>query len=299
VAVPDFQTLMLPLMQAISDGNEHGMGDLIEILAKKFNLTDLDRRELLPSGGQRKFDNRVGWARTYLKKAGLLETPGTARVKITQRGREVLRDNPTRIDVKLLMKYPEFKEFQTHQKESSSQSIPGVLEVAPLESIESGYTRLRSALADELLERVKKCSSKFFEELVVELLFTMGYGGSREDARAVGRSHDGGVDGVIKQDKLGLDSVYIQAKKWNSPVGQPVVAQFNGNLDRHKASKGVIITTSDFTPEAKEFIERVGKKIILVNGSTLVGLMIDNNIGVVTQATYNVKKIDGDYFSEN
>ncbi len=299
MTVPDYQSLMPPLLKILSDGREHSLAEVIEILAQQFALTDDDKKELLPSGRQAKFDNRVGWARTYLKKAGLLESTGRGEFRITKRGFEVLEGHPADINTKFLKQFPEFLEFQKASRQGGKQD-QGVeeREQTPEEVLESSYQDLRRELARELLERIKNCSPRFFEKLVVDLLVAMGYGGSRKDAgQAVGQSGDGGIDGIIKEDKLGLDVVYIQAKRWEGNVGRPIVQTFAGSLEGQKARKGVLITTSRFSQEAKEYVNKIEKKIVLIDGEQLAQLMIDHNIGVTEVASYTVKRVDSDYFS--
>src|SRR4051812_13671277 len=249
MTVPDFQSIMLPLLRRAADGNDYRLGDMIDSLAADLQLSDQDRRELLPSGGQGKFANRVAWSRTYLKKAGLLEEAGRGRVRITERGRSALHQNVSRIDIKYLRQFPGFIEFH-----AGSKSTPLPLTVpdtdpeagqTPAEQLESLYFQLREKLQQDILDRIKQCSPAFFERLVVDLLVRMGYGGSRKDAgQAVGQSGDGGIDGIIKEDRLGLDVVYIQAKRWDGTVGRPVVQAFAGSLEGMRARKGVLITTS-------------------------------------------------------
>jgi len=262
---------------------------------------------MLPSGIQSTFFNRVGWASTYLKKAGLFEATRRGYYRITARGLELLKKQPKTINAKLLRQYPEFLEFQqlkgtrSGNKASSSRGAPDISTATPSEALETAYENLRDELADELLSRLKKSSPTFFERIVVELLVKMGYGGSRADAgKAIGRSGDGGIDGIIKEDKLGLDVVYVQAKRWdNSPVGRPDVMQFAGALQAQKANKGIFITTSRFTEDARSYVSQIGSKIVLIDGEQLTNLMIENDIGVSTVSTYPVKKIDTDYFDES
>jgi restriction system protein len=302
MAVPDYQSLMLPLLKITGDQQEHGLGEVIDTLALQFELTDADRQEILPSGRQGKFDNRVGWARTYLKKAGLIESTGRARFCITDCGLEVLRSNLVGINTKFLRQYPEFLEFQTTSRQSNKRDDEEEAEEpgqTPEEILESSYQGLRHDLAQELLERVKNSLPRFFENLVVDLLVAMGYGGSKADAgQAVGRSGDGGIDGIIKEDKLGLDVVYIQAKRWEGTVGRPVVQAFAGSLEGQRARKGVLITTSQFSQDARDYVTRIEKKIVLIDGEQLAQLMIDHNIGVAEVASYVVKRADLDYFGE-
>jgi restriction system protein len=302
MAVPDYQSLMLPLLKITGDQQEHGLGEVIDTLALQFELTDADRQEILPSGRQGKFDNRVGWARTYLKKAGLIESTGRAKFCITDRGLEVLRTNPVGLNNKFLRQYPEFLEFTSTSLQSNKRDDEEEAEEpsqTPEEILESSYQGLRHDLALELLERVKNSPPRFFENLVVDLLVAMGYGGSKADAgQAVGRSGDGGIDGIIKEDKLGLDVVYVQAKRWEGTVGRPVVQAFAGSLEGQRARKGVLITTSQFSQDAQDYVTRIEKKIVLIDGEQLAQLMIDHNIGVTEVASYVVKKADLDYFGE-
>ncbi|HSE84366.1 MAG TPA: restriction endonuclease [Thermodesulfobacteriota bacterium] len=308
MAVPDYQSLMLPLLRfAGKKEDELSTGEAVGVLAKELGLTEDDLKEMLPSGIQPTFVNRVGWASTYMKKAGLLEATRRGYYRITPRGQELLKEQPKAISVKLLKKYPEFLEFQqlkgtrSGDKVSSSGGVPEISTATPSEALEAAYENLRDELADELLSRLKKSSPSFFERVVVELLVKMGYGGSRVDAgKAIGRSGDGGIDGIIKEDKLGLDVVYVQAKRWdNNSVGRPDVMQFAGALQAQKANKGIFITTSRFTDDARNYVSQIGSKIVLVDGEQLTNLMIDNDVGVSTVALYPVKKIDTDYFDES
>ena len=297
MTVPDFQTLMLPLLRITADQQEHVISEVVQRLAEEFTLTPQDRKQLLPSGTQPTFDNRIRWSRTYLSKSGLLESPGRGRFRITKRGLDVLASRPAAINIGFLKQFPEFVEFQSVSRKAESQ--PAAESQTPEELLEGSYQNLRLSLAQELLERVKKCSPPFFEQLVVDLLVAMGYGGSRKDAgQAVGQSGDGGVDGIIKEDKLGLDIVYIQAKRWESTVGRPIVQAFAGSLEGQRARKGVLITTSQFTTDAKDYVNRIEKKIILIDGEQLAQLMIDHDVGVTGFATYHVKKLDLDYFGD-
>lgn len=301
MTVPDYQKIMLPLLKLLSDNNEHTLSETIEKLAQYFELSDEERKELLPSGRQAKFDNRVGWARTYMKKAGLLESTGRGKFRITERGKQVLQNNPTVIDNNFLMQFPEFQEFRnaSRQANQNNEELQENSDQTPEEVLESSYQALRSELAQEILDRVKKCSPKFFENLVVDLLVAMGYGGSRKDAgEAVGQSGDGGIDGIIKEDKLGLDAVYIQAKRWEATVGRPVVQAFAGSLEGQRARKGVIITTSQFSKEARDYVKVIEKRIVLIDGEELAQLMIDHGIGVTEVARYVVKRVDLDYFGD-
>lgn len=308
MAVPDFQSLFLPVLQVASDGNEHSLTETIETIAQQLGLTEADRNEMLPSGKQRKLDNRVSWARTYLQKALLLSNTGRSRFCIAERGRRVLKENPSRINVKYLRQFPEFVAFYTQankdgRNEENNHTTQEILEKTsqtPQEILEASYQSLRQTLAQELLERIKKSPPKFFENLVVDLLVAMGYGGSRKDAgQAVGQVGDGGIDGIIKEDKLGLDAIYLQAKRWEGTVGSPDVQGFAGALIGKKARKGVFITTSIFSQQAKNFASGTENlKIILIDGEQLAQLMIDHDIGVTEESRYIVKKVDLDYFGE-
>lgn len=278
------------------------MSDLYEELADDMKLSAEDRAELLKSGSQFVYHNRIGWARTYLKKAGLLESPSRGQVKISQRGRDVLAKPPSKLNVRFLRQFPEFVEFHTYHPPADEQADAGPSESSeetPQDTLERVQNELRSTLAEELLDRIKKAPPSFFERLVVDLLLKMGYGGSREDAgKTVGKSGDGGIDGVINEDRLGLDVVYIQAKRWEGTVGRPVVQGFAGSLEGVRARKGVLITTSSFSGEAQSFVKQIEKKIVLVDGSSLANLMIEHGVGVSLEATYEVQRVDLDYFGE-
>lgn len=300
MSIPDYQSIMLPLLEFAGDGREHTVREAIEFLATWFGLNDQERKMLLPSGQQAIFDNRVGWARTYLKKAGLLESPRRGYFRITSRGLEVLRAKPSKIDVSFLEQFPEFVEFRSRRREIEATADLGEqAQETPAELLERAYQDLRRELARELLEYVKKCSPQFFEQLVIDLLVKMGYGGSREDAaRAIGRTGDEGIDGIINEDRLGLDTLYIQAKRWDGVVGRPEVQRFAGALQGQRARKGILITTSRFSEEAREYAARIDSKIVLIDGERLAELMIDYGVGVTRVASYEIKKIDQDYFTE-
>lgn len=308
MAVPDYQSLMLPLLRFAADkGDELSTAEAVSALSEKLKLSDEDLREMLPSGTQGTFVNRVGWAATYLKKAKLLEPTRRGFYRITARGCELLAKNVASISVKLLDEFPEFRDFKklrrTESGQSSNDRIQEIEEEAatPSEALENAYQNLRDELADELLEKLKRSSPAFFERTVVGVIVKMGYGGSLADAgKAIGRTGDGGIDGIIKEDKLGLDVIYIQAKRWDTnPVGRPDVMQFAGALQGQRASKGIFITTSRFTSEARDYVATIGSKIVLIDGEQLAQLMIDHDVGVSTAATYQVKRIDSDYFSED
>lgn len=308
MAVPDYQSVMLPLLRfAAKRGNEISTSEAVEALADELSLSEDDLKVMLPSGIQSTFFNRVGWASTYMKKAGLLEATRRGFYQITDRGRELIKKQPKSINVKLLKQYPEFIEFQqlkgTRSGDNANETHrPSEVSTAtPSEALEAAHENLRAELAEELLSKLKRTSPAFFERVVVELLVKMGYGGSRADAgKAIGRSGDGGIDGIIKEDKLGLDVVYIQAKRWdNNPVGRPDVMQFAGALQAQRANKGIFITTSRFTEDARNYVSQIGSKIVLIDGDHMTGLMIDHDVGVSTIALYPVKKIDSDYFDES
>lgn len=302
MAIPDFQSIMLPLLRRCAAGQEFSKRDIVPALATEFGLTQADLEELLPTGRQGKFDNRVGWAKSYLKQAGLLETTGRGLFRITDRGRQVLKEAPQRVDMKYLERFPEYQAFKTRTRERA-QAVESAAENAgttPEEMLESGYQQLRSTLATDILQLVQSLSPAFFERLVMQLLLGMGYGGTREDAgQVVGKSGDGGIDGIINEDRLGLDVIYIQAKRWEGDVGRPDIQKFVGALAGNKASKGVFITTSGFTKEARAYAGQVNSKVVLIDGTMLAELMIDYNIGVSTRETYEIKRVDSDYFAED
>lgn len=298
--IPDYQTCMLPFLRFLGDGSEHTLRDAEEALANQFHLTPSERVELLPSGQQGIFKNRIGWARTYLKKAGLLEAPKRGIFKITDRGMSALASSPARIDVKYLEQFAEFLEFRDASKpESASVSEVAPSKTTPEEAIELAHQGLREQLAQELLSRILSCSPTFFEQLVVELLVKMGYGGSRKDAgERIGQTGDGGIDGIIKEDRLGLDTIFIQAKRWQGSVGRPEIQKFVGALQGQRARKGVFITTSSYTAEAAEYASRIDTKVVLIDGKQLASLMTDFDVGVSVSASYVVKRLDSDYFEE-
>ena len=287
---------MYPLLELAADGEVHSMDEAYEVLAERFRLTEEERAELLPSGRQSRYENRVGWARTYLTKAGLLESTGRGQFKITPRGLDVLKSGVTDIDKNYLYQFPEFVEFRRRDRGNAESEVIEDAGKTPDEQLELLYLELEKQLAHELLERIKQCSPAFFERLVVQLLVAMGYGGSVSDAgKAVGRSGDDGIDGIIKQDRLGLSNIYIQAKRWNNTVPSEVVRAFAGSLALKKASRGVIITTSDFSEGAIKAAEQLGN-IVLIDGETLAQYMIEYNVGVTVAARYEIKRIDRDFF---
>lgn len=306
--IPDYQTLMLPLLKKTSDGKEHKMRDLTELIAKEFSLTDEELSVVIPSGTQSLFYNRVGWAKTYLKKACLVENVGKGVIRITARGRQFLKENPKKIDAKMLRQFEEFADFVNLQTKSTSskaseEDVPATdyTTQTPEELIETAYQSFQKSVAEELLDKIRNVSPSFFEKLVVSLLVRMGYGGSVKDAgQAIGKTGDEGIDGIIKEDKLGLDVIYIQAKRWkeNNIIGRPEIQKFVGALAGQGAKKGVFITASSFSKEAKEYKPMNDTKVILIDGLELANLMIENNLGVTPLRSYDLKKIDSDFFDE-
>lgn len=303
MGIPDFQSCMLPLLNVIANGKDYSTQDIESSLATFFNLSDDELSALLPSGRQRVFRNRVAWAKSYLKQAGLLESPKRGFIKITNRGLAVLSDTPDIVNIKYLYRFPEFVEFRNAK--SSGEDVgeiktQEIMESTPEEVLELAHEKIRSELAQELLEKVLSSTPEFFEYLVVELLLKMGYGGSRRDAgERIGQSGDGGIDGIIKEDRLGLDVIYIQAKRWQGSVGRPEIQKFVGALQGQRARKGVFITTSTYTSDAKTYAENIDTKVVLIDGKRLANLMMDFDVGVSVSASYVVKKIDSDYFEEN
>ncbi len=301
MAIPNFRTFMLPLLKLSSDEKIHSLQEATKTIAVDFKLTGTEIAEMLPSGRSTTFYNRVAWAATYLRKAGLLNSGGRGLFQITKRGLEVVKNPPQKFDDEFLEQYDEFVEFRARRDKGDDETpITEKLEIqTPEEAIEAAYQNLRQTLADEVLQTVKSCSPSFFERLVIDVLVKMGYGGTRKDAgKAIGKSGDGGIDGIINEDRLGLDVIYIQAKKWENPVGRPEIQKFAGALQGQRAKKGIFITTSNFTNEAKEFASRIDNKITLIDGETLSQLMIDYNVGINSIVTYELKRIDSDYFTE-
>lgn len=303
--IPDFQSLMRPLLEAHADGKEHINRDLVSQLAEQFSLTDEERREMLPSGGARLFDNRIGWAKSHVTQAGLLTAPRRAISMISERGREALLHHPERIDLRVLNGFEEYREFRNRRKtpDEDDSDTPG-LEVqdtqTPEELLENAYLQVRRQIESELLAQIKSSPPDFLERVVVDLVVRMGYGGSRKDAgEALGRSGDEGIDGIIKEDPLGLDIIYLQAKRWEGTVGRPEIQKFAGALQGQRARKGIFITTSTFSADALEYTSRIDTKIILIDGPRLAKLMFDHGVGVATASNYEVKRIDSDYFTDS
>ena len=301
MAIPDFQSVMRPVLTAVQNGAPLPLNELREWVADQFQLTEDERKERLPSGHQTVINNRVGWARTYLNKAGLLSIPAKGMVQITSRGLDALATGPERITVRWLKQFPEFADFHTAKPQAAD--APAVLDVdiaetTPDEQLAEAHQALVQSLAEELLAQVRAAKPSFFEQLVVDLMIAMGYGGSRKEAgRATQQTNDDGIDGIIKEDKLGLDVIYIQAKRWQGVVGRPDIQKFVGALQGQRANKGIFITTSSFTREAVEYITSILTRIILIDGKQLAELMIDYDIGVSTVSTYMVKRVDSDYFT--
>lgn len=298
--VPDYETLMKPLLEAIADGKPYAISEVVEALAKRFDLTAEDLAEKIPSGTQSLFYNRVGWAKTYLQKAGLLSSPKRGVYRITERGKEVLREGPPEIDDDFLMRFEEFRQFLRRSRGSSGkkgdEAIPQTRQT-PHELLEAAYLELRSSVVRDIQEAVQALTPQAFEQLVVDLLVKMGYGGLNGEAgEVVGRSGDEGIDGIIRQDPLGLDVIYIQAKQGAGPIGRPEVQKFVGALQGKRARKGVFITSAEFTSEAKGYAENTG--VILIDGQTLAEFMFDYGLGVTSVRSYEVKRLDSDYFAE-
>jgi restriction system protein len=302
MAVPDFQSLFKPLLEFAADGKEHHMKEAKKVIAARLQLTEADLEELLPSRTQRTFTNRLAWAKSYFVQAKVFNSSRRGYFRITQRGQDLLKLGHDRIDIKTLNQYPEFVEFH------SGIRIPKVGPVlpptedqpnTPEELLQKAYNKIRNELAFQLLDKIKSNTSKFFENLVVDLMVAMGYGGSRSDAgESLGKSGDEGIDGIIKEDRLGLDVIYLQAKKWDGAVGRPELQKFVGALHGKRAKKGVFITTGIFTKDAIDYVRTIDPKIILIDGKRLTEYMIDFSLGTTTSSIYEIKKIDMDYFEE-
>ena len=304
MAIPDFQTVMRPVLEAVSDGDVHSLANVRQRVTEAFELTEEECRQRLPSGRQTVINNRIGWARTYLNKAGLLEIPERGMVKLTKRGREALDSGPERITVRWLKQYPEFEAFHSHRpdpvsKVTAENDNGDEVDTTPDERLAQAHQELMESLADELISQVTSASPGFFEQLVVDLMLAMGYGGSRDEAGQATRStSDGGIDGIIKEDKLGLDVIYLQAKRWADIVHRPEIDKFIGALTRQRARKGVFITTSAYSSGAREAANGLDMKVVLIDGRELAQLMIEHNLGVSVKQTYELKQIDSDYFNE-
>lgn len=301
MAIPDFQSVMLPLLRLAENQAEYSMGQVRESLARYFALTDEDLAIKLPSGRQGTFANRVAWAKVHLGMAGLLESPKRGFLRITPLGLTVLKDAPERITIKFLLQFSSYQQLRSSKK--IQDTAPDLIDngaETPEEILETAYQHVRTELAASLIQHIKNNSWEFFEHMVVKLLVAMGYGGSVRDAgQATRKTGDGGIDGVIKQDRLGLDSIYLQAKRWENVVGRPEIQKFVGALHGQRAKKGVFITTSYFTADAKDYAQQIDPKIVLIDGAELVELMIDHNLGVSPVATYVIKRVDTDFFIED
>jgi restriction system protein len=315
MTIPSYEALMLPMLKLLSNGSQRSMSELRNSLAEQLGITASELAEMLPSGQQTVFHSRVGWARTYLKKARLVDSPSKGQAIITVRGQAVLKGSPSLLDNEYLSQFPEFVEFKTHKPKSVSVSgsnggvlvvtalhtaVPPIPALTPEESLQRAHQVIMDTVSEDLLARVRQCSPAFFERLVVQLLVRMGYGGSEKDAaQAVGKSGDGGIDGVIREDPLGLDFVYIQAKRWDGTVGSPQIHQFVGALQGKGARKGVFITTSTFTKDARQFSVAIPTpRLVLIDGAQLADLMIRYGVGVSTAETYVIKRVDSDFFAE-
>jgi restriction system protein len=301
--IPDFQSLMLPFMNHLLDGQEHSTTETHDKLAKQFGLTEEELFQYLPSGNQKTFYNRVFWAKAHLKMAGLLENTKRGHFRITERGKQVIASKPTLINLKFLKQFPDYLENSGRSRSEEKNTIlenESEIAATPEETLESNYLQIRKNLALEILSKIKSCSPIFFENLVVELLVKMGYGGTiKEAGKSIGRSGDEGIDGIIKEDRLGLDVIYIQAKRWQNFVGRPEIQKFVGALAGQGAKKGVFITTSRFTNDAREYQPKNETKIVLIDGEQLSDLMIDFNLGVSITHNFTIKRIDNDFFEED
>lgn len=301
MAIPDYQSLMLPVLQTVMDRQEHPIPQMRQRIAEELRLPQTELLERLASGSQTIFANRIAWAVQYLKSAGAIEAVRRGVYKITDRGVSLLDGPPSGISAKTLRRFPEFVEFEGKGSETEAPTTPtrplSETKATPEESLDGSFRVLREALANELLETIKNGLPAAFEQIVVHLLVAMGYGGSVEDAgRVVGKAGDGGIDGVVKQDKLGLEVIYVQAKRWKDVVGSPEIMKFSGSLTKRHANRGVFITTSGFTKEALEFVEAMPQRIVLIDGKQLASLMIEHNVGVSPTKVYTLKRLDQDYF---
>ncbi len=304
--IPSYKQFMRPFLEIAKEGNrsEVKLRDVINQLADKFNLTAEERTETFSSGKQTVLDNRVGWARTYITKAGLLETTRRAHFVITQRGLEAIKDPNTIIDNKYLGQFEEFVAFKGQKSDNFSSSVDekkqeDSIDATPDEALRAAYKKINDALAADILDRTRKVTPDFFEDLLIELLLAMGYGGTGEGAaHALGKSGDNGIDGVIDQDPLGVDQIYIQAKRYaqGNNIGSGDIRDFFGALNLKKAQKGIFITTSDFTSSATQTAKDLGMRIVLINGKELAKLMLRYNIGSRDEQVLHLKKIDEEFF---
>lgn len=305
MAVPDFQSLMLPLLKFSADGEEHTMQEAREGLAEVMELSQEEVEEKLPSGRQSTFANRVAWAKVYLTQAGILESPKRGKFHISDRGRKILSEVPDRISIKYLERFEEFQEFRQASNKYRTQKVThasndDTSSTTPEETLEQSYQQLIDEVANELLHLIKGNTPEFFEKLVVHLIVSMGYGGSvKEAGKATRKTADEGIDGVIKEDRLGLETIYLQAKRWEAAVGRPEIQKFVGALHGQRAKKGVFITTSRFSKEALDYVGQIDPKVVLIDGADLVKLKINHGVGVSSSAVYEVKKVDTDFFIED
>jgi len=301
MAIPGFQAIMLPLLKHLADGADRGNQDTLQALKALFGLTDAEFHEMLPSGQQPVFTNRVAWAKSYLKRAGLIESRARGVYRITDAGRTVLKNPPPEIKIPFLGQFEAFAGFRSSSSGASTATQAAADEAeTPEEQLEHAYQLFRQGLASEILARLKECSPRRFEEIVVRVLKGMGYGGSRADsAEVLGGTGDGGVDGILREDWLGLEKIYVQAKRWAATVGRPIVQQFAGALHGQKARKGVLITTSGFSQDAHDYVDTVETRIVLIDGPQLAQYMIDTGIGVTEARTYRTHRIDTDTFSDD
>lgn len=304
MAIPDYQTLMLPVLLLAAEG-EKRVADVVDRIADKFGLSQEEREELLPSGRQRVLHNRIHWAKFYMSKAGLISSPARGRFVATEAGKALLATNPDRVDVGLLMQRASFREFYKAGRDGATAGPAdaglAANTVTPEEQIETAFKSVQLALRTELLERIVQNSPAFFEQLIVDLLVAMGYGGSHKNAAAqLGRSGDGGVDGVVNEDRLGLDRVYVQAKRYAeaNTVGRPDVQAFVGSLVGLGATKGVFVTTSTFSPQARDFVSRLSQRVVLIDGQRLADLMTEYGVGVRVSRAIEFKRLDEDFFAE-
>ncbi len=302
MSIPDFQTIMRPFLELLNDGEKHSVRECIDALANYFHISKEERVKLLPSGQNRVFDGRVGWARTYLKKAGLIEAPTRGWVRITHRGQKALHISTDRIDTNFLKRYKEFKDFISPKRLSGNDVdivVSDDSHTDPVEQIEHAFVNYQESLINDLLEKIRGTSPAFFERLVIQLLVAMGYGGGLMQATAiVGGSGDEGIDGIINEDKLGLDVIYIQAKQWTNQVGRPEIQKFVGALHGKRAKKGVFITSSEFTREARDYINHLEPRVVLIDGKTMAHLMVEFNVGVMTKSLYDLKTVNHEYFED-
>jgi len=290
---------MLPLLKFAGDTKQHNKKETMKVMTEYFKLSVDELKELLPSGNQPIFDNRVGWALTYMKKAGILKSVSRGVFEITERGKKLLNDGIKELHTKDFLKYDEFREFQKKSNDDNDdeQEGSGGKELTPEELLDKTFNKVKNGLIIEIIDKIKECSPAFFERLVIEVIVAMGYGGSKQEAgKAVGRSGDEGIDGIIKEDKLGLDIIYLQAKRWENIVQRGEIQKFVGALEGKRANKGIFITTADFSSGAIEYAGAVNKKVILIDGKMLAELMIENGVGVTITGKYELRRIDNDYF---